>query len=194
MAFRIKGDYLAVCDCQLICPCAFDGPPTGKDGQCHGGSVFNITEGNLEGTDLSGVAVGWIYNAPGNFTGGNVRMGLIVDGKASEDQASAIEKIFKGEAGGVFEQFVPLIGEWLGMERAPVSYSGGKSPTASIGKNNLSVEIMTGPDGEPTVIKNAAMAWRAEGYNVGRGSGKVDAVGVAFDAVYGEHAEFEFSG
>jgi len=194
VAFRIKGDYVATCDCQLICPCAFDGPPTGKGGQCHGGSVFNITEGDLDGTDLSGVAVGWLYNAPGNFTAGNVRMGLIVDEKASDAQATAIEKIFKGEAGGVFEQFVPLIGEWLGMERAPVSYSGGKRPSASIGKNNISVDIMTGPDGEPTVIKNAAMAWRAEGYHVGRGSGKVDAVGISYDAVYGEQAEFEFTG
>jgi hypothetical protein len=194
MAFSIKGDYIATCDCQLICPCAFDGPPTGKDGQCHGGAVFAIAEGNLDGTDLSGVNVGWLYNAPGNFTSGNVRMGMVVDDKASDEQANAIEKIFKGEAGGVFEQFVPLVGEWLGKERAPVSYTGGKSPSGKIGKGSLNVELMTGSDGNPTVIKNAAMAWRAEGYQVGRGSGSVSAAGISYDAVYGEHAEFEFTG
>jgi hypothetical protein len=193
MAFRIKGDYIATCECQLICPCAFDGPPTGKNGQCHGGSVFHITEGNLDGTDLSGVSVGWLYNAPSNFSAGNLRMGAVVDDKASDDQAKAVERIFKGEEGGVFAQLAPLVTEWLGLERAPVSYSGGKSPSAKIGNNALSVEIMTGPDGEPTLIKNAAMAWRTEGYQVGRGKGKVDAVGVSYDAVYGEHATFEFA-
>ena len=194
MAFRIKGDYIATCECQLICPCAFDGPPTGKNGQCHGGSVFHIAEGNLDGTDLSGVNVGWLYNSPGQFTAGNLRMGCVVDEKATDDQAQAVEKIFRGQAGGVFEQLAPLISEWLGTERAPVSFEGGPNPSAKIGRNSLGVETITGPDGNPTVIKNAAMAWRAEGYMVGKGSGKVDALGISYDAVYGEHAEFEFTG
>lgn len=193
MAFSIKGDYVATCACQMICACAIDGPPSTKDGHCRGSGVFHIAEGSLDGTDLSGVNVGMVYHAPGNFTAGNVKMGIILDESASDDQAKAVEQIFSGQAGGPFAEFVPLIGEWLGIDRAPVTFTGGKSPTAKIGKNSLNIEIATGPDGQPTLVKNAMMAWRAEGYEVGRGSGKVDVMGISYDSVYGEHAPFEFS-
>jgi hypothetical protein len=193
MAFSIQGDYVATCSCQLICACAIDGPPTAKDGHCRGAGVFHISEGNLDGTDLSGVNVGWIYHSPGNFTAGNIKMGVVVDESASDDQAKAAEQIFKGEAGGVFAEFVPLVAEWLGLDRAPVTYSGGKNPTATIGKNALEVEVATAPDGSPTEIRNAMMAWRTEGYQIGRGKGKFNAMGVEYDSIYGEHAPFKFA-
>lgn len=193
MAYSIKGGYVATCSCELICACAIDGPPTGKDGHCRGAGVFHIDAGNFDGVDLSGVNVAWIYHAPGHFTAGNIRMGAIVDEAASDDQAKAVEQIFRGQAGGAFAEFVPLVGEWLGMERAPVTYTGGKNPSATIGKNKLDVEVATAPDGSPTEVKNAMMAWRTEGYQIGRGKGKLDALGVAYDSIYGEHAPFEFS-
>jgi hypothetical protein len=56
MAYRITGTYVASCDCALYCACPTDGPPTGKDGQCHGSLVFQVREGNLDGTDLSGTS------------------------------------------------------------------------------------------------------------------------------------------
>ena len=52
MAYRLAGTYVGHCDCQLICPCAMDGPPTGRDGQCHGLLVFRVEDGNLDDTDL----------------------------------------------------------------------------------------------------------------------------------------------
>lgn len=194
MAYTIKGEYIATCSCQMICACAIDGPPTGKDGHCRGAGIFHIDEGNLDGVDLSGVNVAWIYHAPGNFTAGNVELGAIVDEAASDEQAAAAERIFKGEAGGPFGEFVPLIGTWLGTERASVKYTGGKNPSAMIGNNTLDVEVATAPDGSPTEIKNAMMAWRTEGYQIGRGKGSFDALGVSYDSIYGEVAPFEFTG
>ncbi len=36
VAYRLSGTYVGHCDCQQLCACAVDGPPTGRDGQCHG--------------------------------------------------------------------------------------------------------------------------------------------------------------
>jgi hypothetical protein len=41
--------------------------------------------------------------------------------------------IVSGQEGGPFADFVPLIGDYLGMERAPVRYADGDSPSASVG-------------------------------------------------------------
>jgi hypothetical protein len=193
MPYQIKGHWVATCSCQVLCPCPVDGPPTAKDGQCRGAGVFHITQGTANGTDLSGVTVGMIYHSPSNFSGGNLKLGIVVDPGVPDDTAKKIEQIFKGEDGGPFAQFVPLIGEWLGVERAPVSYSNGNKPSAKIGKNSLGVEPFVGGDGNPTVVKNAMMAWRAEGYVPGKGSGKFSMMSVDFEAVYGEHSEFEFA-
>ena len=56
MAWQMSGTYLATCNCQLLCPCPVDSPPTGPGGQCHGLAVFDVREGNLDDTDLSGTA------------------------------------------------------------------------------------------------------------------------------------------
>jgi hypothetical protein len=195
MTWRMKGEWLATCSCQILCPCPVDGPPSGADGQCRGSGVFHISEGDADGTDLSGVTVAMIYNAPSNFSGGNLRMGIVVDPSVDDKKAALVERIFRGEDGGPFGQFVPLIGEWLGMERAPVSYAGGTSQTreATIGNNKLTVEGFVGGDGKPTLIQNAMMAWRAEGYEPGKASGRFSHLGVEYDSIYGEFSEFEFA-
>ena len=195
MAFRIKGDWLASCSCQVLCPCPVDGPPTGKDGHCRGAGVFHIAEGDADGTDLSGITVAMVYHAPGTFTSGNLKLGIVVDPSVDDAKAAAVEKIFKGEDGGPFAQFVPLIGEWLGMERSAVSYAGGTSQkrNAKIGDNTLEVEGFVGGDGKPTIVSNAMMAWRAEGYEPGKSSGSFSHLGVEFDSIYGEFSEFEFA-
>jgi hypothetical protein len=70
MAWKISGTYLAGCTCHLLCPCPVDGPPTSDDGQCHGVGVFQIADGNLDDTDLSGVNLGLVNLFPSNLTSG----------------------------------------------------------------------------------------------------------------------------
>lgn len=193
MGFKISGEYITTCDCKQICPCSVDGQPTGKSNQCHGVSVFHIESGNVNGTDLSGVNAAMVYNAPSNFTSGNVKMGLVVDKGASDAQAKATEQIFRGELGGPFAEFVPLIGEWLGTERAPVTYTPGKNASATIGKQEIGFSPFLGADGNPTIVSNAMMAFRAEGYEIGTGTGKVKQLGVSLTSNYGERAKFDFA-
>src|SRR6266511_4299164 len=50
---------------------------------------------NLDDTDVSGVNVA-LYNLfPSNLTAGNWKVGLVIDDGASDEQASALERIFK---------------------------------------------------------------------------------------------------
>ena len=113
MAWRISGTYVGSCSCNLVCPCPVDGPPTTADGQCHGVNVFRIADGNLDDTDLSNINVGMLNFFPSNLTSGGWKMGIVVDEGASDEQANALERIFKGDEGGAFEQFAGLTDEWL---------------------------------------------------------------------------------
>lgn len=192
MAYKLAGTYVAHCDCQQVCPCAVDGPPTGKDGRCHGLLVFGVNEGNLGDTDLSGVNVVLGYMAPSNISAGNLKLGIVVDEGASDEQANALERIFKGDEGGMFGEFVPLVGEWLGVERAAVSLSDGDEPSAKIGDVDVTFEAFKGPDGKPTTASNAAFGF-APVFRLGKSSGSSGVLGQNFDASYGESAEFEYT-
>ena len=194
MAWRISGTYVGSCSCNLVCPCPVDGTPTTADGQCHGVNVFRIADGNLDDTDLSNINVGMLNFFPSNLTSGGWKMGIVVDEGASDEQANALERIFKGDEGGAFEQFAGLTDEWLGMERASVSFSDGDRPSASIGDSSYGFEPLPGPEGSDTqtTVRNAAFGF-AEEVRIGRGPGNVNALGVEFDGIYGETADYEFA-
>ncbi len=194
MSWRIAGTYVASCSCNLICPCPTDGPPTGPDGQCRGVAVFHIAEGNLDGADLGGVNLGLVNLFPSNLTAGNWKLGIVVDEAASDEQASALEQIVSGRQGGTFADFAALTDEWLGMERAPVTFSDGDRPSASIGGSRWTFEPLEGPPGSgaQTTVKNAAFGFAPE-FRVGRAPGHMSALGIEFDAIYGETADYEFS-
>jgi hypothetical protein len=193
MAWKISGTYVATCSCQLVCPCPVDGPPTGPDGQCRGALVFSIAEGDLDGTDLSGVNVGLTNHWPSNLTAGGWKMGIVVDESASDEQAAAAEKIFKGDDGGPFADFAALTEEWLGMERGKVTFSNGDKPSGSIGDTAFTFEPLPGPEGSDTqtTVKNAAFGFAPE-FRVGKASGRGNVHGIEFDAIYAETADFEY--
>jgi hypothetical protein len=192
VAYRIAGRYVAVCNCSLICPCPVDGPPTAEGGVCLGFAIFDVNEGNLDSTDLAGVKFGLYNRFPSNLTSGNWTIGIVVDEQASDEQASAVERIVSGQEGGPFGEFVPLIGEYKGMERASISPSHGKGSVAR--KSDFTYEQLTGADGSPTTVRSAMFGFAPE-YRIGKSTARSDAFGLSFDVSgsYGESADYEFS-
>jgi hypothetical protein len=190
----MAGTYVATCSCNLICPCPTDGPPTSSDGQCRGVGVFHIADGNLDDTDLSGVSLALVNLFPSNLTAGNWKLGIVVDESASDDQAAAVERIISGQEGGAFGEFAALTDDWMGMERGSVSFSDGDRPSASITGTDFTFEPLPGPEGSDsqTTVKNAAFGFAPE-FRVGRSSGHFDVLGIEFDAIYGETADYEFA-
>lgn len=192
MAYRLAGTYVAHCDCKQVCPCAVDGPPTGRDGQCRGLLVHQVTDGNLDGTDLSGVLVAMAYMAPSNISAGGLKVGIVVDDQASDEQADALGRIFRGDEGGMFGEFKPLFGEWLGVDRADISFSDGDEPSAKIGDTEVNFTAFRGGDGGVTTVSNAMFGF-APTFTIGQSSGTSSAFGESFEASYGEAAQFEYS-
>ena len=120
MAWSLKGSYVETCSCDSICPCyaSFDHGATYD--YCRVTLVFNIREGEIEGTDIAGLKIAAIADTPKVMTEGNWRLGVFVDEKASEEQADKLVKVFTGQLGGPMAGLAPLVGELLGVERAAI--------------------------------------------------------------------------
>jgi len=119
MAWSLKGSYIETCSCDLICPCnaTFDHGATYD--YCRVVLVFSIKDGEIDGTDVSGLHVGAIADTPKVMTDGNWKLGVFVDDRASDDQMNKLVGVFGGQMGGPMAALAPLVGEMLGVERAP---------------------------------------------------------------------------
>ena len=118
MSWSLKGSYFETCSCDLMCPCNMSMDHGATYDFCRVTLVFNIKEGEIEGTDVSGLKVAAIVDSPKVMTEGNWRLGLFVDENASDEQLDKLSAVFGGQKGGPMEAATPLIGEMLGVERA----------------------------------------------------------------------------
>jgi len=82
--------------------------------------VFNIREGSVEGTDVGGCVVAVIADTPKVMTEGNWRVGVFISDSASDAQFDKLVQVFSGQLGGPIAALAPLIGQMLGVERAPI--------------------------------------------------------------------------
>jgi hypothetical protein len=120
MSWNLKGSYTETCSCDLICPCnaTFDHGATYD--YCRVTFVFNISEGQIDGTDISGLKVAAIADTPKVMTEGNWKLGMFIDERASDEQADKLGQVFSGQLGGPMAGLAPLVGEMLGVERVPI--------------------------------------------------------------------------
>src|SRR3954451_18859043 len=120
MSWQLKGTYVETCSCDLICPCNASFDHGAVYDYCRVMLVFNIREGAIEGTDVSGLKFAAIAETPKVMTDGNWRLGMFVDETATDEQADKLTAVFGGQLGGPMAGLVPLVGEVLGVERVPI--------------------------------------------------------------------------
>ena len=120
MPWSIEGTYFETCSCELMCPCNFSFDHGATYDYCRVTLVFNIREGEVEGTDVGGRTLAVIADTPKVMTDGNWRLGMFVDDDASDEQVEKLTAVFGGQLGGPMAGLAPLIGEVLGVERAPI--------------------------------------------------------------------------
>jgi hypothetical protein len=118
MAWNLKGSYIETCSCDLICPCNASLDHGAVYDYCRVTLVFNIREGDVDGTDIGGLKVALIADTPKVMTDGNWRVGVFIDDQASDEQAEKLGAVFGGQLGGPMAALGPLVGEMLGVERA----------------------------------------------------------------------------
>ena len=123
MAYRMQGTYFENCNCDVLCPCGASAFALPADNErCYVLLVFHVDSGDVDGVDVGGLSVGMLVDSPGQMSDGGWRVGLFVDEKAAEEQAEKLQAVFSGELGGPGAAFTPLVGELLGVERAPIEY------------------------------------------------------------------------
>jgi hypothetical protein len=120
MAWHLKGKYVETCSCDLICPCNATFDHGAVYDYCRVTLAFDITEGEIEGTDVAGLKFAMIADSPKVMTEGNWKLGIFVDANATDEQADKLVAVFGGQRGGPWAGIVPLVGEVLGVERAPI--------------------------------------------------------------------------
>ena len=120
MSWNLAGSYVETCSCELMCPCNTSLDHGATYDFCRVTLVFNIHQGAVDETDLSGRKVAMIADTPKVMTDGNWRVGVFVDDGASDAQFEQLVQIFSGQLGGPMAGLVPLIVEMLGVERATI--------------------------------------------------------------------------
>ena len=124
MAWKLEGTYFENCNCDWVCPCSvtsFASPATGD--RCQAVLNYHVGRGEVDGVDVSGRSVSIVADSPKRMLDGGWRVGLIIDDKASKEQADKLTAVFAGKAGGPMANIAPLIGELLGVERLSIEYA-----------------------------------------------------------------------
>ncbi|AGB23401.1 hypothetical protein Mycsm_03082 [Mycobacterium sp. JS623] len=142
MAWKIRGTYVETCSCEFFCPCNFNLANGADYDRCRATLVFNITDGDIEGTDVSGLVVVIIADTPKVMADGNWRLGTVIDSRATDEQAEKLRCVFSGELGGPMAALGPLVAENLGVQRAAIDVrEEGRLHSVRIGDTtNLEVE------------------------------------------------------
>jgi hypothetical protein len=120
MAWSLRGSYVETCSCELMCPCNLSFDHGATYDYCRVVLVFDLREGDIDGTDVAGRTVAIIADTPKVMTEGNWRLGVFIDDGASDEQADKLVQVFSGQLGGPMGGLAPLVGEVLGVERVPI--------------------------------------------------------------------------
>jgi hypothetical protein len=120
MTWKLDGTYFETCSCEVICPCTASLANPASYDRCNATLVFHVVDGDVEGTDVSGLTVAAIADTPRVMSEGNWRLGVFIDAAASDEQAQKLGAVFGGELGGPMQALGPLVSENLGVERQPI--------------------------------------------------------------------------
>ena len=150
--YQLEGRLLEVCSCDVLCPCWVGADPDG--GTCDSALGWHIDSGTIQGVNVSGLTIGLSAHIPGNILKGNWRALAYVDDKATPAQQEALLSAFTGQLGGPIADLAGLIGEVVGVERVPITFTVDKGKGTFLIGQTVRAEIvpLTGPTGEATTL------------------------------------------
>lgn len=120
MAWKLEGSYFESCSCDVVCPCTASLSLGATLDRCRVVLVFHVERGQVDGVDVGGLTVAAVADTPKVMTEGNWRLGVFIDADASDEQADKLGAVFSGALGGPMGALGPLVGESLGVQRAPI--------------------------------------------------------------------------
>jgi hypothetical protein len=171
--YELEGRLLEVCTCGVLCPCWVGADPDG--GTCDSALAWHVDHGTIQGVDVSGLTFAMSVHIPGNILKGHWQALAYADEQATQEQQDALFSVFTGKLGGPIADLAALVGEVVGVERVPITFTveGGKG-TLIIGQTVQAEMVpLTGPTGEATTLHESifstipgspAYVGRAESY------------------------------
>jgi len=118
--YQLHGFFYEACDCYTICPCWLGNNPDG--GECIGIFAWDIEAGSIDGVDVAGLRAVSVSYHSGLRDGARQRVMIFVDDRATRQQADALAAAFSGRLGGPLQELADILGELLGVERAPIVF------------------------------------------------------------------------
>jgi hypothetical protein len=112
VSYLIRGSYFESCNCDTICPCRMvGGVPGGRSthGVCYGVLSWSVEWGNVDGVDVSGLALALVYSYDDDEAGSPWSLVLHVDERADQRQLAALGDVFLGRQGGGHVSTLPWI-------------------------------------------------------------------------------------
>jgi hypothetical protein len=158
MAYNLEGRILEVCDCNVLCPCWIG--EDADDGTCDAIVAWHIDRGTVDGVDVSGRTLAVMPHIPGNILAGNWKVLVVVDDAASPSQQEALLSVWTGQKGGPVADLAKLIGEVVGVERAPIRFevTGGKGHLQIGTLAEAELVPYTGPTGAQTTLNESVFS------------------------------------
>jgi hypothetical protein len=158
MTYRLEGDLLEVCNCNVLCPCWVGEDP--DNGICESTLAYVIDEGTIDGVDVGGLVVAGTAFIPGNVFAGNWNRRIYVDERASPEQEQALVDLLQGRKGGPFADLAALVGQDVGIQRARIDYTieKGKGRFAIEGVLEAVMAPFQGATGKPTTLAESAFS------------------------------------
>lgn len=157
MAWNIEGTYYENCSCDAVCPCTWSNMARGAtNDDCRVALLFEVEKGEIEGVDVAGTTCVVVMQTPRQMLEGNFKAGLIVGDDATDEQADGLSQVFSGAAGGPMAGLAPLIGEFLGVERLPVTveHDGANHHIVVGDALDISLTKEATPEGDPIQLTN----------------------------------------
>lgn len=128
-SWRIEGEYLESCNCEVLCPCLL-GPRNERggaiarptEGHCDVPLIFQIGRGGYGSVDLAGTHAALVIHTPRAMGEGDWTVGAYVDERAGAPQRDALEQIFTGKAGGVLGAIGAIVTRRLPTRVVPIEF------------------------------------------------------------------------
>jgi hypothetical protein len=202
--WNVSGQYYETCSCDFVCPCVpgqLAVKPT--KGTCTFAMAYKVERGNYGSVNFDGLGFIILGLTPREMGQGNWSVGLIVDERASAEQRDAIAAIASGSAGGPMAALSALIGNFLGLQAAPIRFES-TGPKWSVTASNIvdmAAEAARGinpANAEPLYLENTGHP-AADRFALARASrSHVHAFGMDWDDVTGrnngQNAPFSWAG
>jgi hypothetical protein len=134
----------------------------GDQGWCSGALAFAIDKGKVDGDDIGGARLVLIGDWPSGFLAGNGTGRLYFDPSIPQKKRAALEKVFQGKMGGIWEPVGALMSKWLPSREAAIQVKkeGDVTRVSVAGHGELVAAPLKGPTGEFTRLMHGAATFR----------------------------------